>query len=168
MAYFVGGAPQQPEQPLRLQTRQRNEIRNDQRRDIDPSMRFGLEAIRKKYAWAKLPERATDTPIYNCHGMTFASRRTGIYDATEVKKILRDDEYTEVPERDVLPGDVVLYLDTNNNNDLTHSGVVVGVDRKIGAMVVVSKWGQGPEYVHDIRTCPYADGALLKFYRIVT
>ncbi len=28
------------------------------------------------------------TPIYNCHGLTFASRRTGIYELSDVRRIL--------------------------------------------------------------------------------
>src|SRR5687767_9951314 len=60
---------------------------------------------------ARVIRRSEPTPHYNCHGMTFASRRTGVFESRVVQQILNDDCYREVPEASVLPGDVILYFD---------------------------------------------------------
>jgi hypothetical protein len=44
---------------------------------------------------------------YNCHGLTFANRRSWISELSEIPKILHDDGYTQVRDEDVLPGDIV-------------------------------------------------------------
>jgi hypothetical protein len=44
---------------------------------------------------------------YNCHGLTFASRRTRIYD---VQQVLAEDAYEHIPLNEVEPGDVIVYF----------------------------------------------------------
>jgi hypothetical protein len=112
--------------------------------------------------------RATHRPVspsrkYNCHGLTFASRRTWIDEAPEIRKILADDEYVVVSRADVLPGDVVVYY---VNGDPEHSGVVVGKDDMAGPLIL-SKWGVCHEVIHWIPDCPYDAGQVV-FYRITT
>lgn len=46
---------------------------------------------------------------YNCHGLTFASRRTQISQPSEVAKILADDDYTEISLKNVMVGDIAIY-----------------------------------------------------------
>lgn len=99
--------------------------------------------------------------------MTFASRRTGIFDVSVLQQILREDGYQEIKPAEVLAGDVILYF--NDDGDIEHSGVVV--DTQVGGIgglripMVRSKWGKGKEFVHPANHCPYAFG-LAKYFRI--
>ena len=68
--------------------------------------------------------RNNPSPIYNCHGLAFASRRTTIWNIQEVWKIVKEDNYIEIKDiKDVLPGDLILYID--DDGDIEHSGIVV-------------------------------------------
>jgi hypothetical protein len=108
--------------------------------------------------------RSSASARYNCHGMTFAARRTGIYDTTTINQILRQDGYQEVKPEMVLPGDVILYFGTNG--DAEHSGIVISAPiGKLGVPMVVSKWGKGSEFVHAANNCPYSFEAP-KYYRV--
>lgn len=113
-----------------------------------------LKELKRDHPLAEV--RIDPTKLYNCHGMTFASRRTGIYQVSEVKKILKEDRYQEIDLKSVLPGDVIIYFD--EKNDVEHSGVVLQVEKAdIGliSLKVVSKWGQGHEMIHWADDCPY-------------
>ncbi len=107
------------------------------------------------------------SPIYNCHGLTFACKRTGIYEAEEVQKILDDDEYREVELKDVMPGDTIVYY--TDDGDVDHSGFVVA-EREANPKLlsnprIYSKWGKEFPVVHSAMDCPYAKN--VKYYRIV-
>ena len=100
--------------------------------------------------------------MYNCHGLVFASHRTQV-DDNSIQMILDDDSYEEVKIAEVLPGDVIVYL--NSDGDITHSGIVV---EKIDAPLfirVCSKWGKGPEILHAFGEVPSIYGSNHKFYR---
>ncbi len=60
--------------------------------------------------------------FYNCHGMTFASRRARIWELKEISKVLAEDNYREVEKASTLPGDIVIYY---CKGDAQHSGVVI-------------------------------------------
>lgn len=148
---------------LRLDSRRQNQIRN--LISWEP-MHYGamlqVAAHRRRYSTA-IHRPVSPTRKYNCHGLTFGSRRTWIDEATEVKKILLDDEYVEVGRGEVLPGDVVVYY---VDGDVEHSGVVV--DRgDIAGPLILSKWGFCHEVIHRIPECPYDAGHVV-FYRITT
>lgn len=98
------------------------------------------------------------TGKYNCHGLTFASRRTAI-EGPAVEKILRDDEYTEVQIDKVLIGDIVVY---RRGPDVLHSGIMV---RGFPELLVLSKWGSAHEVVHGVDDCEYPGNKT--FYRII-
>ena len=100
------------------------------------------------------------TRKYNCHGLTFASRRTWIQ-PTEIAKILKDDEYEQVSLEEVLPGDIVLYV---QNGDVEHSGVVMS---RGPIPMVLSKWGPSHEVIHRVNDCEYNSAQFL-YYRIRT
>jgi hypothetical protein len=103
-------------------------------------------------------------PIYNCHGLTFASRRTGIYDSGALDTILREDGYTEVDRNSVLPGDIILYF--GDGGDIEHSGVIISEpDQQLHVPKVVSKWGRYKEAVHWANNCPY-DFGRVRYYRV--
>lgn len=108
--------------------------------------------------------RCEATGRFNCHGMTFAARRTTL-DAPEVLQILSEDGYSEVLLKDVMPGDIILYY--SDDGDVEHSAIVVGSPTKQDLWIpkVYSKWGKYKELIHWANQCPYAfDKA--KYYRI--
>lgn len=110
--------------------------------------------------------RSSPNPRYNCHGMTFASRRTQVFETDEIEKILHDDKYEEVSLDEVLPGDVVLYFD-ESGYDIEHSGVVVTrpTPETLRIPHVYSKWGKGPEVIHPLNGCPY-NPSRVRYYRV--
>lgn len=109
-------------------------------------------------------ERAPATPVYNCHGLTFASRRTGVHTDLAVSTIIDDDSYKEVPVDEVLPGDAALYYGDEGN--VIHSAIVVEgpTQQAYGVPMVISKWGKYKELIHRAKQCPYAMG-YVKYYR---
>jgi hypothetical protein len=151
---------------LGLDTRQRNHI--------DDSFDSSLPALgavqqaddyRRQYNVAK--HRPTfPCSTYNCHGLTFASRRTGIFDSAVIQKILVEDGYQKILAwRDVFPGDIVIYT-SRVTNEMEHSGVVVEADPKNAlSLRILSKWGSAHEVIHNIGDCPY-DATSVAFYRI--
>lgn len=111
---------------------------------------------------ARLRTKATGR--YNCHGLTFGSRRTCIDEAYSISRILSDDSYKLVAINHIMPGDVVLYFD--GDGTVSHSGIVVEVPDSLPMFPrVVSKWGvAGAEYLHWVHRSPY--GTDYKFYRV--
>jgi hypothetical protein len=106
--------------------------------------------------------RTSPSGFYNCHGLTFSSRRTCIDDPSSLNMILKDDSYIQVPNKDVLPGDIVLYFE---NGLITHSGIVVEVPNIVPLTCkVVSKWGTNGEFIHWVNKSPY--GHEFRYYRV--
>jgi hypothetical protein len=105
--------------------------------------------------------RGAASSSYNCHGLTFGSRRTGIDDPAAVREILQHDDYVKIDRKDLLPGDTVIYID--NEGDITHSGIVIEVP-PLGAKIL-SKWGECQEVIHLIGDCPYPE-TTKEFYRV--
>jgi len=121
-----------------------------------------LDDLRVRYQLANFFKIQFST-AYNCHGLTFASRRTSIHEASEINKILKEDEYLKIDPSDVLPGDVIVY--TADNGDIEHSGVVVSrPEPPLNIPMVVSKWGYGSEVVHAANNCPYVFS--VKYFRV--
>jgi cytochrome P450 len=127
---------------LDLHTRCENQIENQiDRRPIRAGDQILVEDHKRNFP------NAVHRPVgpsrkYNCHGLTFASRRTWIWKPAEVAKILADDEYVRVELADVLPGDIVLYV---QNGDIEHSGIVMSLGP---VPMILSKWGPAHEVVH--------------------
>jgi hypothetical protein len=98
--------------------------------------------------------------------MTFASRRTGIYETSEIQKILKDDQYGEVKPEDVIPGDVIIYF--GDDGDAEHSGIVLTSPQSSQLRVpqVLSKWGKFSEFIHWANQSPY-NFSLVKYFRII-
>jgi hypothetical protein len=106
---------------------------------------------------------------YNCMGMLFASRRTAIYDAQEVPKILKDDGYrplkNEEPPR---IDDIVMYSSTMG--EYFHGGRIIKVEPLVYTpsggdalfntqyhLTVLSKWNDCfGEDQHSLRDVQYA------------
>lgn len=146
---------------LNLHTRSENQIENEiDRRPVRAGDIYLSEDYKTKYPSGR--HRPTQpTRKYNCHGLTFAARRTWIWKPTEISKILHDDEYSSIEPENVLPGDIVIYV---QNGDVEHSGIVVSS----GAIpTILSKWGPAHEVVHKVNDCPY-DSMQISYYRIAT
>ena len=96
---------------------------------------------------------------YNCHGLTFASRRTGV-SPEEIGDILLHDGYAPVPLAEILPGDIAIY---RSATEIIHSGIVVG--KRGDIPWVLSKWGQMDEVVHAVTDCEYRQ-AVVTYHRV--
>lgn len=156
-----------------VQTRKRSPIANSQVAVYEPC--FEAEGIALIEQWNDTSRGRPRTKcdyVYNCHGMTFASRRTGIYASQDVARILEEDDYQEVPANEVLVGDVIVYY--GENGEANHSGLVIGVDvsesrNRVKQRVVwiISKWGRLQEWLHQADYGPYTeDYVRAKYYRI--
>jgi hypothetical protein len=104
-------------------------------------------------------------PTYNCHGMTFASKRTWVYQTSDIHTILNEDGYTEVkPSADaVMPGDILLYF--AQDGDIEHSATVLSWSKTDVSPLVLSKWGIFTEVVHWAHVTPYVY-SYAKYFRI--
>lgn len=162
MQIFLPGDHNPAERSIRLDTALGNPIENSQILEISSFEKNQFNALSK---WDKSGTlRTPPTPRYNCHGMTFASRRTGIFDADVISKILSDDGYEEIIPEQTLPGDVIIYFAADG--DLEHSGIVVSTpDKNLGIPMVVSKWGKYSEFVHWANNSPYTF-ATARYFRI--
>jgi hypothetical protein len=119
------------------------------------------------------PQKVSEAcPVYNCHGLTFANRRTSV--PQTVLPILEDDGFNQVSEKEARVGDIVLYV--SPRGDVVHSGFVVRCDSveivagsKSVVPVIWSKWGKGYEMVHPVGECPYLEdeGSGTQYYRLL-
>ncbi|MEW5844395.1 MAG: hypothetical protein AB1775_14140 [Bacteroidota bacterium] len=147
---------------IRLETSKKNGIDNFQDKEIS-SYQMNLN----KELPSQHPNtiiRTKPSPVYNCHGLTFASRRTRIEKCSNINKILCDDSYIEVTDiKEVLPGDIVVYY--SSTGDPNHSGIVVENNCNSIIPLICSKWGSAGEFIHSLRDCPRIYGPNFKFYR---
>ncbi len=111
------------------------------------------DAIKK--AFPNLTVADDPSKVYDCHGLTFKSKKMRI-DNDAVDIILKDQGWTPAEDKKHKKGDIVVYRDKAGR--VTHSGVVeeVGVDGN--ASKVRSKWGMLGEYVHAPKDVPAAYG----------
>jgi hypothetical protein len=154
---------------LPLATRANNQINNwFDRRPLDAGEQARSAAFLRQFGVTPEHTRGGPTCAYNCHGLTFASRRTGVSYPEVVRRILDEDEYVKVDKDEVKPGDVVVYV--AENGDVEHSGIVIEVPApranppRLGIRII-SKWGEGHEVIHFIGHDPY-ESTNLEFYRI--
>jgi hypothetical protein len=145
---------------IRVETSKRTGIDNIQEFELSAFERNWSAEIPKKYPRAV--QRTQPSPLYNCHGLTFASRRTRIIESYSLSQIIGDDKWAEIDIREVLAGDIVIYFSADG--DANHSGVVVGI-ADLGVPKVFSKWGSAGEYIHLLNDCPPLYGPQTRFYR---
>ena len=150
-----------PKVTLKLQTRMQHDIDNclDRTSPI-PGMQQQIDDYRRQYNAAR-HRPGGPCPSYNCHGLTFGTRRTAITNSAEVVQTLKDDDYAQIQRPDVVPGDIAVYF---KDGDVEHSGIVVET-RKLGPLIV-SKWGGLHEGIHNLGECPY-DASDVRFYRVI-
>jgi hypothetical protein len=149
---------------LRLDSTLSQQIANEQLDEISTFELNQLAELTAKYTFG-VTQRSGPTPRYNCHGLTLACRRTGIFEAVTVIQALDHDGYREVTREQVQPGDLILYADTTG--DLEHSGIVVvaPLAERLYIPMVLSKWGKGPELIHPGNHCPY-NFSTARYYRV--
>jgi hypothetical protein len=149
---------------LALHTRCGNQIANQINRE---PVRFGdvlrVRDFERQYGFPCQHRPVKPSRKYNCHGLTFASRRTWIDSPAEIAKIIKEDEYEEVPFEKVMAGDIAIYY---VDGDAEHSGIVVSVN-ELKVPIILSKWGPYHEVVHPVSRSEY-DASNIRYYRITT
>jgi hypothetical protein len=147
-----------------LETSQGTQLENSRKGEITLNDKFYHDKLERQYG-SSSRERTPPVVSYNCHGLTFAVRRTGIHQENMLKILLADDAYVEIVDRKkVLPGDTIIYY--GEDGDIIHSGIVVEepTEEHYWIPLVVSKWAKYKELVHRATQCPYGTG-YQKFYR---
>jgi len=154
-----------PHTSIELRTRLNNRIDNLQPWHYSSFEWNQLDADLAKYEMLGAIRVSGPCPVYNCHGLTFASRRTQVGEtpAVNIARILEDDGFVEVPEPQARPGDVVVYYD--ETGIVQHSGLVIG-RAEMNVPKIWSKWGKGYEWVHPLGICLWG-GMPTRFYRIM-
>ena len=162
MHIIISGTQDPIERSIRLDTALGNPIQNSQIFEISTFERNQFSSLKKWNQTGTI--RTAPTPRYNCHGMTFASRRTGIAEREVIAQILHEDGYIEVPAAQALPGDVILYF--AEDGDAEHSGIVATEpDKDLHVPKVISKWGKYAEFIHWANQCPY-NFSMARYFRI--
>lgn len=158
----------QDEFELDLETNKGRNIPNSLQRVEVPA--HDIASLKKKYktAYPDIEIRnEVGSHLYNCHGMTFASRRTRIVNPGIVDAILVDDEYKRIPPERALAGDIVIYRNMPNNQ-IDHTATVVAPGA-LRTVLVVSKWAHAFEVIHRAGDCPWAihetDEVAIEYYR---
>ncbi|MCX6601313.1 MAG: hypothetical protein NT025_07105 [bacterium] len=153
-----------PSQAVRLDTAKGRPVANEQRAEISGLERLEGQHYERSYGSA-VEVRTGPCLRYNCHGMSFAARRTRIIDNDAIRAILDDDGYDRVGVDKVLPGDVVLYI--SSAGDIEHSAIVVTPPSRetYNMPKVYSKWGKWKEVIHSANVCPY-EPCDLRYYRV--
>ena len=159
------GKPAGGTKGIALATRLGTPIENTQEHEISKQEAMDYAELMKKYQPPLATCRSKPDPVYNCHGFTFASRRTRVWEPAMVAMVLAEDSY--VPQSSPVAGDVAVYF--GPDGDIQHSGIVlaVGTPETLGLALVCSKWGSGAEVLHLATNCPYMEpGTEIKYYRI--
>jgi len=157
---MVGALSSRLQPMIRLETSKRTGIENFQLGDVSDFERNWAADIPRQYP--RIVPRTDLSPLYNCHGLTFASRRTRIVEPQSIQRILTDDNWVELKLEDVLPGDIVVYY--SEEGEPNHSGIVVEVGA-LSVPKVCSKWGSAGEYLHILTDCPLFYGPVKRFFR---
>jgi hypothetical protein len=163
---LVAGAP--AESSIIVETRSRTRISNVRVHDVGQQQITADQRFRARYAGPGVTFRTPGpTGIYNCNGMTFASRRTQIWEPAAILRILAEDGHQEMEQANVLQGDTVVYF--GPDGDPIHSGIVVGLSAPpLVVPIVCSKWANLSEAIHPLGNCPYMeDTRSIKFYRVM-
>lgn len=154
----------EPKKSIALQTRKGTDIENQIGPAVTAKGVAEFKRICAKYQieWSI---RKPCTEGYNCAGHVWASRRTSVYDTSEVRKILSEDGYSRTDN----PGidDVVLYW--NDRGEFCHVARIVEVRTAEGMAIrvpwVVSKvcdWGG--EAVHRAHDFPNRSNLTIEYF----
>lgn len=145
---------------IRLETSKRTGIDNLQLFEVAQFERNWAKDIERQFP--RVTQRTDVSPLYNCHGLTFASHRTRITESEGIDLILADDCWTEITDmQKLLPGDIVVYF--SEEGDPNHSGLVVACGDLVPT--ICSKWGSAGEYIHLLNDCFSIYGPIKRFFR---
>ena len=144
-----------------LQTSKRRGIDNFQDADTPELHRKWFKALSRLHPNAI--QRTEPSALFNCHGLTFASRRTKVLDSRNISRVITDDCWNEIDLQKILPGDIVIYYD--DSGDANHSGIIVQYSSETLVPLVCSKWGYAGEYLHRVNDVPQFYGPIMKFFR---
>lgn len=111
--------------------------------------------------------RKGPTGIYNCYGHVFASRRTAIYEQSELERIFHEDDYRELGSQEAPRlGDLAVYY-LAGATSISHVGFVaelkqlaVGIGFAVvePAVWILSKWNDSAsEVLHHVNDAPWPD-----------
>jgi hypothetical protein len=140
---------------IQLQTRERWDIPNFQETTVTGFYLHQDRKLRETYEGPGVEFRTDIIPIYNCHGLTFAARRTWIDESPSIARIISDDKYQEIAPDKVLPGDVIIFY--GDDGDIEHSGIVLKApDQDLKIPLILSKWGLSGEVIHWANRGPYS------------
>jgi hypothetical protein len=160
--------------PIDLHTRLRRHISNSLSWiAADDGAKLQVKHLREKYPAAEHRGFVGPCQTYNCHGLTFASRRTVIHSSPEIESILTDDGYVRVNWTEVKAGDIAIYRTSAAlGAEIHHSGIVVSRPKVPEGTIksspkILSKWGFSHEVIHDETYCEYVENATIEYYRIV-
>jgi hypothetical protein len=161
METIIGEGSSRDKASIGLSTSKNRFIPNQRMPERSPQSMYAAKHLHAKGSRQLRSLRST----YNCVGMVFANRRTFI-EPEQIPMILQDDEYTEVVESDLMPGDVVLYRDARTE-DIKHVGLVLASEGMFETkkIRVLSQFGRDGEYVHEVNDVPNFYGeTVVKFY----
>ncbi len=166
MTFIIGAGGPGDREAIKLMTRTRREILNEQRKRRSPeSMQAALATVvRKRFDETQVECRALDS-VYNCVGLVFANRRTCV-DPEHVEVMLQDDGYerrSTIHQSAI--GDIAVYRE---KCEITHVGLVAEVRIDLGGgptrLRVLSQWGLDGEYLHDADAVPSQYGRLAEVW----
>ena len=148
---------------IKLATCKGTWIRNRRRIEWAPAgLREAAKLERERHPNATL---RSSTAIYNCMGLVFASRRTGVF-MDQLETIIEDDGYEKLSNlNEIQIGDIVFY---KHKDQVTHVGIVAHVESISTSgppvITVLSKWGVHGEYVHSVNDVPDEYGEVKEYW----
>lgn len=154
---------------IALQSAIGTDISNDQEAGVaDGEYERFLQQFRSKWEPVGCIMRLPALLRYNCHGLTFASRRTWIDNPLLIPQLIDEDGYRELNVNATpTAGDIVVYYDEIAQAE--HSGIVVAAPENDHALLqfprVLSKWAKAFEVLHWAHQCPY-ESRFMRFYRL--
>jgi hypothetical protein len=165
MPYILGEGGPEDRRSIPLATRKGTTIPNSRRWEMSPE---AVEGSRQQWSAlqpdAELRSLSTFSNTYNCMGCVFASRRTWV-DTDCLRLIMGDDGYQSVDQKDAMPGDLVLYKDSTRS--VVHVGVILEKNPDVRSarfrFKVLSKWGSGGEFIHQMESIPDILGSPSQF-----
>ncbi len=157
----------QPETSISLMTAKGREIDNIVEYDPPPPQSIVNDerlANRFRGRWTR---RKPACGRYNCAGHVWASRRTSILDPALYNCFIADDGFRAVAIGEApSPGDIVVYVDLDKDNEILHVGRICCLVQ--GQPVVLSKWNStSGEFLHSIPDHPY-EGQFKVGWKIMT
>lgn len=163
-----GGDFDNVQSKIELQTRLGNYIDNYQGFTTLLSERKSFEKLEKDSIKSGVSFKGNPTPLYNCHGMTFASSRTCIINDDEIDKIIREDQFEQIYDisNNLIIGDIAIYKGKSDDTYI-HSGIVIDICKDLfNQIFVLSKWARFKVAIHEVNLYPKDTGDYyLTYYR---